>query len=185
MNKSKRVVTPRKIALAVMRVRSKPGAHARGWLLAGPLAIPVAIGRSGIKANKFEGDGGTPRGRFRLVRLWWRADRLPRPSTLLPTRRIRLGDGWCEDPNDRHYNKPIHMPQKKEGDRLTRSDRLYDFIIELDHNTRPRIARRGSAVFIHVARDNFGPTAGCVALAHGTLRKLLAHLGPHTRIDIR
>ncbi len=172
-------------SLDIIRVRTSPGARARGWLLAGTLAIPVALGRSGIIANKREGDGGTPRGRFRLVRLWWRADRLPRPRTFLPTRQIRIGDGWCEDPKDRHYNKPIHVPQKSEGDRLARADRLYDFIIELDHNTRPRIAGRGSAVFLHVARDNFGPTAGCVALEHGTLHKLLSRLGPHTRIDNR
>src|SRR5262249_55979928 len=105
--------------------------------------------------------------------------------TSLPTRRIRLGDGWCEDPNDRRYNRPIRVPQKSEGDRLARTDRLYDFIIELDHNTRPRIAGRGSAVFMHVARDNFRPTAGCVALEHGMLRKLLARLGPRTRVEIR
>jgi L,D-peptidoglycan transpeptidase YkuD (ErfK/YbiS/YcfS/YnhG family) len=185
MKQGKRLVAIRKNTLAVIRVRPRPGAPTRGWLLAGALAIPVAVGRSGIKANKREGDGGTPRGRFRLVRLWWRSERGPRPRTLLPARRIRLGDGWCEDPDDRRYNKPIHVPQKREGDRLARADRLYDFIVELDHNTRPRIAGRGSAVFLHVARENFGPTAGCVALEHGTLRKLLARLGPKTRIDIR
>jgi L,D-peptidoglycan transpeptidase YkuD (ErfK/YbiS/YcfS/YnhG family) len=123
-------------------VRAKPGHRSRGWLLAGPLALPVALGRGGIKANKREGDGGTPRGTFRLRRLWWRADR------------------------------------------LQRKDRLYDFIIELDHNTRPRIAGRGSAVFVHVARPGFAPTAGCVALTPSTLRRLIARIGPRTRISI-
>ena len=175
----------RKSSLDIVRVRTRPGTRSRGWLLIGPRAIPVALGRSGIIANKREGDGGTPRGCFRLVRLWWRGDRWPQPRTFLPVRRIRLDDGWCEDPKDRHYNQPIRVPQKSQGDRLMRTDRLYDFIIELDHNTRPRIAGRGSAVFVHVARENFGPTAGCVALEHWTLRKLLSRLGPHTRIDIR
>jgi L,D-peptidoglycan transpeptidase YkuD (ErfK/YbiS/YcfS/YnhG family) len=174
-----------KTSLDIIRVRTRPGERARGWLTAGALAIPVALGRSGVIADKREGDGGTPRGRFRLVRLWWRADRLPHPRTMLPSRRIRRGDGWCENPKDRRYNQPIHVPQKNAGDRLARTDKLYDFIIELDHNTRPRIAGRGSAVFVHVARDNFGPTAGCVALEHGTLHKLLSRLGPRTRIDIR
>jgi L,D-peptidoglycan transpeptidase YkuD (ErfK/YbiS/YcfS/YnhG family) len=153
-------------------------------LLAGPLAIPVALGRSGIKANKREGDGSTPRGRFRLVRLWWRADRWPRPRTFLPARRIGSQDGWCEDPADRRYNRPVQVPRESTADRLTRADRLYDFIIELDHNTRPRIAGRGSAVFVHIARANFGPTAGCVALEFTSLRRVLARLGPRTRIDI-
>ena len=178
----------RKNSLDLIRVRPRPamqpGARTRGWLLAGPLAVPVALGRSGIKANKREGDGGTPRGRFRLVRLWWRADRWPRPRTLLPVRPIRAGDGWCEDPADRHYNQAIRLPKGSTADHLQRADRLYDFIIELDHNTRPRIAGRGSAVFVHVAREKFGPTAGCVALEFGSLRKLLSHLGPRTRIEI-
>jgi L,D-peptidoglycan transpeptidase YkuD (ErfK/YbiS/YcfS/YnhG family) len=153
-------------------------------LLAGPLAIPVALGRSGIKANKREGDGSTPRGCFRLVRLWWRADRRPRPRTMLPVRRITPSDGWCEDPADRRYNRPVQVPEQSTADRLTRTDRLYDFIIEIDHNTRPRIAGRGSAVFVHIARENFGPTAGCVALEFASLRRLLGRLGPRTRIDV-
>jgi L,D-peptidoglycan transpeptidase YkuD (ErfK/YbiS/YcfS/YnhG family) len=174
----------RKTSLDLISVRPRPGARARGWLIAGPLAVPVALGRAGVKANKREGDGGTPRGRFRLIRLWWRADRWPRPRTLLPVRPIRPDDGWCEDPADRHYNQPVKVPGGSKADRLARADRLYDFIIELDHNTRPRIAGHGSAVFVHIAREHFGPTAGCVALELKSLRRLLARLGPRTRIDI-
>lgn len=165
-------------------MRAKPGDRSRGWLIAGPLALPVALGRGGIRANKREGDGGTPRGTFRLQRLWWRADRAARPRTLLPVRRIRPDDGWCEDPRDRRYNRPIKVPRDRPGDRLWRSDPLYDFIIELDHNTRPRIAGRGSAVFVHVARPGFAPTAGCVALNADALRRLIARAAPHTRIAI-
>jgi len=174
----------RKTSLDLISVRPRPGARTRGWLIAGPLAVPVALGRAGVKANKHEGDGGTPRGRFRLIRLWWRADRWPRPQTLLPVRPIRPDAGWCEDPADRHYNQPVKVPAGSKADRLTRADHLYDFIIELDHNTRPRIAGHGSAVFVHIARANFGPTAGCVALELKSLRRLLARLGPRTRIEI-
>jgi L,D-peptidoglycan transpeptidase YkuD (ErfK/YbiS/YcfS/YnhG family) len=174
----------KKASFSGLRVRAKPGQRTRGWLLAGPIAVPVALGRGGIRANKREGDGGTPRGTFRLRRLWWRADRLPRPHTQLPVRRIRKDDGWCEDPRDRHYNQPIRLPVQHPGDRLWRDDRLYDFIIELDHNTRPRIAGRGSAVFLHLARDNFGPTAGCVSMTKAAMLQLLRRLGPRTRIII-
>ncbi|HET9715871.1 MAG TPA: L,D-transpeptidase family protein [Pseudolabrys sp.] len=167
-----------------MTVRRKAGDSRRGWLIVGGAAIPVALGRGGIKANKREGDGGTPRGVFRLRRLWWRGDRHPRPPTSLPARRIGPGDGWCEDPGDRRYNRWIKLPPHAEGDRLARPDNLYDFIIEIDHNTRPRIAGRGSAVFIHAAREGFAPTAGCVALEMKTLRRLLARLGPGTRIIV-
>jgi L,D-peptidoglycan transpeptidase YkuD (ErfK/YbiS/YcfS/YnhG family) len=102
----------------------------------------------------------------------------------LAVRRIRPGDGWCEDPRDRRYNMPVEVPKNSKADRLVRQDRLYDFIIELDHNTRPRIAGRGSAVFIHVARPGFAPTAGCVALTMPALRRLLERVGPRTRIAI-
>jgi L,D-peptidoglycan transpeptidase YkuD (ErfK/YbiS/YcfS/YnhG family) len=171
--------------LRQLTVRRRPAQPSRGWLIAGILALPVALGRGGIKANKREGDGATPRGRFRLIRLWWRADRHPRPRTRLPVRRIRQDDGWCEDPYDRRYNRRISIPKGRNADRLARQDGLYDFIIELDHNTRPRIAGRGSAVFIHVARPGFAPTAGCVALKLHSLRRLLAQVGPQTRIAIQ
>jgi L,D-peptidoglycan transpeptidase YkuD (ErfK/YbiS/YcfS/YnhG family) len=167
-----------------LTVRRKPAQPTRGVLAAGPLALPVALGRSGVKANKREGDGATPRGTFRLKRLWWRADRHPRPVTLLPVKRIAAADGWCEDPSDRHYNRPIKVPPRSTADRLMRTDHLYDFVIELDHNTRPRIAGRGSAVFVHAARPGFAPTAGCVALELKALRRLLARLGPRSRIVV-
>lgn len=173
-----------KRSLSRITIRRKPGDTSRGWLMAGMLALPVALGHGGIKANKREGDGSTPRGSFRLRRLWWRADRHPRPTTSLPTQRITSADGWCEDPTDRHYNRPIKVPANANADRLARADNLYDFIIEIDHNTRPRVAGRGSAVFIHAARQGFAPTAGCVALELNTLRRMLSRLGPRTRIVV-
>src|SRR6201999_4570607 len=147
-------------SLSRVTVRRKPGDPRRGWLTAGPLALPVALGRGGIKANKREGDGGTPRGIFRPKRLWQRGQRHRRPATALPVQRVSLDDGWCEDPADRHYNRPGKVPTWSTPDRLPRADGLYDFIVEIDHNARPRVAGRGSAVFIHVARPGFAPTAG-------------------------
>jgi L,D-peptidoglycan transpeptidase YkuD (ErfK/YbiS/YcfS/YnhG family) len=174
----------RLMVLSVIHVRAQPARRSRGVLRAGQLALPVALGRGGIKANKREGDGATPRGSFRLKRLWWRAERHPRPATLLPARRIKPDDGWCEDPSDRKYNRPVKVPPGSKADRLARADALYDFLVELDHNTRPRIVGRGSAVFIHAAREGFAPTAGCVALELKTLRRLLARVGPRTKIVV-
>jgi len=168
-----------------LRVRPRPGDRTQGRLAAGPLVIPVALGRGGIRANKREGDGGTPRGDFRLVRVWYRADRHPAPRTRLPVRRITEHIAWCEDPRDRRYNRPFCRAAGEPGDRLRRDDNLYDFIVEIDHNARPRVAGRGSAVFIHVARPGFRPTAGCIALTLPRLRWLLARAGPQTRIEIR
>jgi L,D-peptidoglycan transpeptidase YkuD (ErfK/YbiS/YcfS/YnhG family) len=172
------------MALTSLRIAPAAGNRQRGWLRAGLLCLPVALGRGGIRANKREGDGATPRGRFRPLRLWWRRDRLARPPTLLPVRPIGPADGWCEDPADRRYNRPIRLAPGAAGDRLWRSDHLYDLVIELDHNARPRVAGRGSAVFIHVARPGLAPTAGCIALRGRDLRRLLARLGPSTRIFV-
>jgi len=173
-----------RITFANINVRARATDRRQGWLAVGRWRIKVALGRAGIKADKREGDGATPAGCYRLVRLWWRSDRLPRPRTLLPVRPIRALDGWCEDPSDRRYNKAIRVLPGQSGDRLRRSDALYDLIIEIDHNTRPRIASRGSAVFIHIARGALAPTAGCIAMASTPLRRLISRLGPKTRITI-
>ncbi|HXW41373.1 MAG TPA: L,D-transpeptidase family protein, partial [Xanthobacteraceae bacterium] len=159
----------RRTSLSFIFIRTRPGRRTQGWLFAGRATLRVALGRAGIKAGKREGDGGTPAGRFHPVRPWWRADRLARPRTLLPARRIGPDDAWCEDPHDRRYNRPFRRSAAEPGDRLRRDDGLYDVIVEIDHNTRPRIAGRGSAVFIHVARPGFAPTAGCVALRRNEL----------------
>ena len=169
---------------SMIRVRTAAGDHTRGWLTAGSNIIPVALGRGGIKANKREGDGGTPRGTFQPLRLWWRTDRHPRPRSFLPVRAIRLQDAWCEDPSHRHYNRPVRLDRDHAGDRLTRDDHLYDFVIEIDHNTCPRVAGRGSAVFLHLARKNFSATAGCVAMTQASMQRLLTWIGPRTRIVI-
>jgi L,D-peptidoglycan transpeptidase YkuD (ErfK/YbiS/YcfS/YnhG family) len=176
----------------MIRVRAAAGNPRRGWLTAGGLTVPVALGRGGIKANKREGDGGTPKGIFRPRQLWWRADRYPRPRTFLPARAIRPEDAWCEDPSSRHYNQPLQLDHNQPlqldrdqgGDRLTRQDHLYDFIVEIDHNSSPRIAGRGSAVFLHLARKDFSPTAGCVSMTRSAMLRLLERLGPQTRIVI-
>ena len=170
--------------LSAIRVKPAAGNPRRGWLTAGSLIIPVALGRGGILANKREGDGGTPRGIFRPRQLWWRGDRHSRPKTFLPARIITAADAWCEDPRDRRYNRPITLANDASGDRLWRDDHLYDLIVEIDHNTRPRIAKRGSAVFIHLAREGLQPTAGCIAMPLVDLKRLVARLGRDSVIRI-
>ena len=170
--------------LTSIEVRAASGNPRRGWLTAGPHIIPVALGRGGIIANKREGDGGTPKGTFLPRRLWWRADRFPRPRTFLPVRAIRPEDAWCEDPASRRYNRPFKLGDLDGGDRLTRDDHLYDFIIEIDHNTQPTIAGRGSAVFLHLARMDFSPTAGCISMKKSAMLRLLRQIGPRTKIVI-
>jgi L,D-peptidoglycan transpeptidase YkuD (ErfK/YbiS/YcfS/YnhG family) len=177
-------ISARNPPLSRITIRASASDSRRGWLMLKGQVIPVALGRGGIQANKREGDGGTPKGTFRPRQLWWRADRHPRPLTHLPVRAIRPQDAWCEDPGNRHYNQPIRLQRDQAGDRLTREDHLYDFIVEIDHNTSPRVAGRGSAVFLHLARENFGPTAGCVSMTKQAMRHLLRRLGRNTKIMI-
>jgi L,D-peptidoglycan transpeptidase YkuD (ErfK/YbiS/YcfS/YnhG family) len=178
------MTTARDRPLSAISVHAAAGDPCRGWLTADDWTVPVALGRGGILANKREGDGGTPKGTFYPRRLWWRADRHTRPLTLLPARPIRPEDAWCEDPTDRHYNQPVRLGRGQSGDRLTREDHLYDYIVEIDHNAAPRIAGRGSAVFLHLARSNFSPTAGCVSMTKSSMLRLLRRMSPRTKIII-
>ncbi len=174
----------RRVSLRDIRVSTRPGRRSQGFVRAGLGVVSAALGRGGIKANKREGDGGTPRGKFFPVRVWWRADRVPRPRTSLPLRRIGPADAWCEDLSDRRYNRAFGRSANELGDRLWRDDGLYDLFVEIDHNTKPRIAGRGSVVFIHVARPGFAPTAGCIALRLPDLQKLVSRMSLKTRIKI-
>ncbi|MCK0206768.1 L,D-transpeptidase family protein [Starkeya koreensis] len=167
-----------------LRVIARTGDRRRGWLILDGRAMPVALGRGGIRADKREGDGATPRGIWHPRELRYRADHGLRPATHLPVRRTRREDGWCDDPADGRYNRPVRLPFRASHEEMWRADALYDLVVVLDHNERPRQAKRGSAVFLHLARPGFEPTAGCVAFRRADLRRLLARLGPRTRIEI-
>lgn len=171
-----------------LRVIARPARYLfgrqRGWLILDGRPIPVALGRSGIRADKREGDGATPKGVWHARELRYRADRGPRPITSLPVRPIRRDDGWCDDPRDGRYNRPVRLPFSASHEEMWRADGLYDLVVVLDHNSRPRRARRGSAVFLHLARAGFEPTAGCVAFRPADLRRVLARLTRATAIEI-
>lgn len=159
-------------------VISSPREPSRGILRCGPLTLPCALGRSGVTHLKREGDGATPAGRHRLLYLYYRRDQLPRPATALRARPLRLDDGWCEDAEHGRYNSAIRLPSSAGHETMWRGDRLYDIVGVLDWNMRPRVSRRGSAIFLHLCRPGYAPTAGCIALALADLRRLLAAAGP-------
>ncbi|MDI4664444.1 L,D-transpeptidase family protein [Xanthobacter autotrophicus] len=168
------------MGISQITVRRRPGARHLGLLRCGGRAFPVALGRSGIAFDKREGDGRTPAGRWRIQRLLYRPDQGPRPVTRLPCRPLRPRDGWCDDAADRRYNRPVLLPMGGargiSHERMWRDDALYDLVLVLDHNSRPRVAGRGSAVFVHLAREGFRPTEGCVALRRADMTRLLARL---------
>jgi L,D-peptidoglycan transpeptidase YkuD (ErfK/YbiS/YcfS/YnhG family) len=177
-------LTKKPAKISCLRVRPLPGHKARGRLHCGNQAIACALGPAGIKRRKREGDGATPAGRFRLLEARLRADKRPRPSLLIAHRPLHHDDGWCDDPASGQYNRPVRLPCAASHERLWRSDDLYDIVIVLDHNRVPRIRRHGSAIFLHIAKKNFAPTAGCVALACDALRRLLPRLARHVTVTI-
>lgn len=165
-------------------VRRAPGNSREGRLRLAHRVVRAALGRSGLKALKREGDGATPLGRFAFRQVLYRADRGPRPRTKLPVRAIRADDAWCEDPADGRYNLLVRASSRPGIDRLMREDHLYDLIVVLGHNDRPRIKGKGSAIFVHLARPGFAPTAGCVALSRRDLLGLLRQANLRTLLSI-
>ena len=160
-------------------------AKGKGLLIADSLVVPCALGRSGIHRLKREGDGAAPQGRWRPVAVFYRADRLRRPQAALPVRPLRPDDGWCDDPTDRGYNRPVRLPYAGHHERLWRTDRLYDIVVVLDYNlTRPRPGA-GSAIFLHIAAPDFSPTAGCIAVEPAAMRRVLARMTSRTVVDVR
>jgi L,D-peptidoglycan transpeptidase YkuD (ErfK/YbiS/YcfS/YnhG family) len=133
---------------------------------------------------KREGDGTTPIGCFSLRQVLYRADRGVRPRTTLPLRTTRIYDGWCEDPSDPNYNRLVKLSPRYGGDRLMREDHLYDLIIVLGYNDVPRVRGCGSAIFVHLAREGYTPTAGCIGLSRHNLLMLLAHAKRGSRVVV-
>jgi L,D-peptidoglycan transpeptidase YkuD (ErfK/YbiS/YcfS/YnhG family) len=156
----------------------------RGRLTLGRLTFPCALGRAGCRARKREGDGATPMGLWRVRALLYRPDRMRRPHTTLPVRTIRPHDGWCDAPADRNYNRPVSHPYPASAERLWRADELYDVVVVLGCNDRPRVRSRGSAIFMHVAKPGYAPTEGCIALARMHLLRLIVWLGSGAAVAV-
>lgn len=165
-------------------VRPKPGLRTNGLLTIGDRIFPCALGRSGINAQKREGDGHTPAGRYRLLAAYYRPDRLPRPLTKLPLRAVKKNDGWCDAPEDPRYNKPVKLPCNASHEAMWREDNLYDCVVVLDQNFTVKKRFGGSAIFFHVASAGLKPTEGCVAVPFAAMIRVLAAASQHTRMHI-
>jgi len=134
----------------------------------------AALGRGGVRGDKHEGDGATPVGVLPLRNVLYRADRAPAPYCAVPVQALTSDDGWCDDPANAAYNRPVRLPIDASAEALWRDDAVYDIIGVLGWNDDPVEPGRGSAIFLHVAQADYAPTAGCVALAPDDLRRVLA-----------
>lgn len=178
-------VRPLRRLIVTRALRPASGILSHGRLIAGPLVIRCALGTSGIAHRKREGDGATPAGRFRLLSGFFRSDRMARPPSTLPLVALRTDHGWCDDPSSPPYNRLISLPCRQSHERLWRKDDLYNIIIILHYNMKPRSKGRGSAIFFHLADEKPAATAGCVAISRADMRRLLPRLGRGTVMIIR
>ncbi|WP_290541930.1 L,D-transpeptidase family protein [Aestuariivirga sp.] len=173
-----------KRTVQTIRVLTRNATVATGLLKVGGMTFPCSIGRSGKRFLKREGDGASPRGGWQVRRLFYRADRGLPPRTGLKAQAMRDFDGWCETVGDRNYNRLVRIPYATAHETMKRADHLYDVVVELSHNGRPRVQGHGSAVFFHLRQPDGGPTAGCVAVSMRDMRIILGLIGRHARIVI-
>ena len=155
-----------------------------GYLEYKNLKFRCALGKGGIKKKNREGDNITPKGIFKIIRFYYRSDKIKNINTLIKKRKIKKNIGWCDDPISKFYNKEIKLPSKFSHEKLYRNDSLYDIILVLNYNTKPVIKNKGSAIFIHIAKKKFESTAGCIALKKKDLIELLNNIKKNTKVKI-
>jgi L,D-peptidoglycan transpeptidase YkuD (ErfK/YbiS/YcfS/YnhG family) len=155
-------------------------AFSDGWLAMGAREVRCALGSAGLISapDKREGDGATPLGLWPMRRVLYRPDRGGPPATAFPLAALGETDGWCDAPGDPAYNRPVNLPYPASAEGLWRADEVYDLLVVLGHNDDPPVPGLGSAIFLHIARTDFPPTQGCVALARADLEALLAMAEP-------
>ena len=168
----------------IIAVRGRSAASTQGAVTHGSLRLKCALGRSGRRVIKREGDGASPIGEWRLVEVFYRADRVLAPRTQLPVRRLKPDHGWCDAIGDRNYNREVRHPYAGSAEKLWRDDQLYDLVVVIAHNRIPRVQGAGSAIFMHLARPGYTATEGCVALEKHDLRRVLALATRRTRLRI-
>ena len=148
------------------------------------LNFRCALGKAGIGVKKIEGDNVTPRGIFKITKIYYRSDKIKNIKTSLKKIEIKKDMGWCDDPNSNFYNKEIKLPSKFSHEKLYRKDNLYDLVAVLDYNMNPVIKSKGSAIFIHIASKSYKKTKGCIALKKKHLIKILSQIKKTTKIKI-
>ena len=145
--------------------------------------LKCAIGKSGTKMRKKEGDNATPTGTFSIGKLYYRPDRVKKPLTKIPLKKIKKNMGWCDDPRSKNYNKEVKLKSKIKCEKLFRKDDSYNYFIVINYNVKKIEPYKGSAIFIHLSK-NYKPTAGCIALKQKDFLILAKTINKKTKIKI-
>jgi len=143
-----------------------------------------AIGKAGVGKKKFEGDGVTPKGTYKIIQIYYRKDRIKKIKSKMKIVEINKNMGWCDDSKSKKYNQLIKLPSKYGYEKFYRADNLYDLILVLNYNIKPIIKNKGSAIFIHLAKRNYSATKGCIGLSKRNLLKILSIINKNTKIKI-
>ena len=155
-----------------------------GYLKYKNLKFRCALGKGGVKKKIIEGDNITPKGIFKIIKIYYRPDKIRKIKTLIKKIKIKKNMGWCDDPNSDFYNKQIKLPTKLSHEKLYRNDNLYDLIAVLNYNTNPIIKNKGSAIFMHIGKDSYKKTKGCIALKSEHLIMIISKIKKNTKIKI-
>ena len=146
--------------------------------------VKCSIGKRGISTKKREGDLKTPKGSFKIIHLFYRKDRIRRINSKIKTTIIKKNMGWCDDPKSKNYNKLIRFPFMYSAERLYRRDNIYDLILVLNYNMSPVKKKKGSAIFLHVMKNNLQTTKGCIAIKKNHLKKIINLIKKNTRVEV-
>ena len=152
----------------------------KNTLIIDDFKLMCCIGKNGLSSNKIEGDLSTPKGLFKLKKLYFRQDRLGIPKSTISKKKITKNLGWCDNPNHSEYNEEIQILNGSTKEKFFRKDHKYDYLITINHNEK-KIPYRGSAIFIHLT-NNYKPTAGCIALKKKDFDILLNLIDKKTKI---
>ena len=146
--------------------------------------IKCAIGKRGITSKKIEGDEKTPKGTFTLKSIFYRKDRISSIKTSLKKTIIKKNMGGCDDSSSRYYNRLVKLPFNLSAEKLWLKARVYDVIIIINYNLKPTIKNKGSAIFLHIAKRNYRPTKGCIAITKKDIILLISKMNNKTKIKI-
>ena len=155
-----------------------------GFLKYKDLKFKCALGKAGIGKKKLEGDQITPKGTYKIVKIYFRKDRLKKISSKFKLIEIKKNMGWCDDPKSKKYNQLIKLPSKYSHENLYRENSIYDLILVLNYNMNPIIKNKGSAIFIHIANKKFKNTEGCIAIEKKNLVRLVKIINKRTQVII-
>jgi L,D-peptidoglycan transpeptidase YkuD (ErfK/YbiS/YcfS/YnhG family) len=146
--------------------------------------IKCAVGKRGITRRKIEGDNKTPAGIFKFNSIFYRKDRIKKINTALRKNIIKKNMGWCDDTSSKYYNKLIKLPSNFRAEKLWLNENIYDVVIVINYNTKPVVKKKGSAIFLHIAKINYTSTRGCVAVSKKDMYLLASKINTKTKLRI-